>query len=98
MYGKNMNRKIWIDRFGNELEIKAMSSESFHNLIYYFFIELQTYNLQLFNFHLPVIIQELYRRQVSVTQVMKEGVKVYTDAQGVPRRWDRKTDKEMAIN
>jgi hypothetical protein len=93
-----MNKFIWIDRQGTPVDIRTMSPDYFHNLVNYFFIELQTYNLPLFNYHLPVIIQELSRRQLSVTEIVGEGAKAYRDALGVIRLWDEETNTEMALN
>lgn len=93
-----MNKYIWMDRQENLIDIRTMKPDYFHNLVNYIFVELQTHNLPLFNFYLPVIIQELSRRQLSVTEIVGEGAKVYQDPNGVARLWDEETNSEMAMN
>lgn len=94
-----MNKKnIWFDRQGKKVEIDKMDANRFHNLVNYLFIESQTYNLPLFNFYLPVILQELTKRQLSVTEIVAEGPRPYQDDQGINRIWDEETNTELAMN
>lgn len=91
-----MNKYIWIDRQGKEIDIRDMSTDYFHNLVNYIFVELQTHNRRLFAYYLPVIVQELFRRQISLKDIVTEGARSYVDDQGVTRLWDEETNTEMA--